>query len=103
MTSLKEQITDKLTQRLAPSFLEVINESHQHNVPAGSESHFKIIVASDFFQGKNLLQRHRDIYEILTEEMKTIHALSLYAYTPEEWQNQPQIPNSPDCRGGSKK
>ena len=39
-------IEKKLRDNLSPSFLEVINESNMHNVPSGSESHFKVIVVS---------------------------------------------------------
>ena len=46
--------------------------------------------------------RHREIYELLSEEMKRIHALSLYAYTPEEWGEKKHMPESPMCRGGKK-
>lgn len=33
-------------QKLSPSHLEVVNESYMHNVPKGSESHFKVLVVS---------------------------------------------------------
>jgi BolA family transcriptional regulator, general stress-responsive regulator len=42
-----------------PVFLDIINESHSHNVPRGSESHFKVVVISPEFEGKSLIQRHR--------------------------------------------
>jgi len=39
--------------------LEVINESHKHNVPEGAESHFNVVIVSSAFEGKKLLTRHR--------------------------------------------
>lgn len=41
---------------LQPSYLEVINESYMHNVPKGSETHFKVIVVADTFQDMSLIQ-----------------------------------------------
>lgn len=100
---IQQKITDKLEQQFSPSYLQVINESSNHNVPAGSESHFKVVIATQEFQGKRLLQRHRAINACLSEELANdIHALALHTYTPEEWQETQQAPSSPDCLGGSK-
>jgi stress-induced morphogen len=43
----------------------------------GCGAKFELIIASDTFEGVGLLDRQRRINEILKEEMKTIHALSL--------------------------
>ncbi|MFP1925309.1 transcriptional regulator BolA [Lonsdalea quercina] len=98
---IRETIESKLHAGLAPEYLEVINESHRHRVPAGSESHFKVVLVSDLFEGKRLIQRHRAVYELLTEEMAdAVHALALYVYTPQEWRDQHQTaPTSPACGG----
>ena len=45
--SMQNTIQTKLTQALAPSWIEVVDESHTHNVPKGSESHFNVFVVSD--------------------------------------------------------
>lgn len=50
--TIKNVIETKL-QVLQPQFLEVINESHKHNVPVGSESHFKVTIVSSEFNGKS--------------------------------------------------
>jgi len=34
--------------------------------------------------------------------MGKIHALALHTYTPDEWDNAGQVPDSPRCRGGGK-
>lgn len=98
---IRETIEAKLHAGLNPEHLEVINESHRHRVPAGSESHFKVVLVSDRFDGKRLIQRHRAVYELLAEEMAgAVHALALYVYTPQEWRNQHQTaPESPACGG----
>ena len=56
--NIKNLIEIKL-QPLRPQFLEVINESHMHNVSEESESHFKVTIVSDEFNGKIILARHR--------------------------------------------
>jgi stress-induced morphogen len=52
------KITRKLQEAFKPVHLEVINESYKHKVPAGSESHFKVVVVSEVFNDKPLLDRH---------------------------------------------
>lgn len=49
-------IKKKLIDFLNPSYIEVINESYMHNVPKGSETHFKVIVVSDLFKDKPLIK-----------------------------------------------
>ena len=85
-------------------YLDVVNESDNHNVPAGSESHFKLILVSTDFDGKNLLTRHRMVNKILEDELKNkIHALAIHAYTEKQWQEKNAVaPESPPCLGGSK-
>ena len=100
MTMLK-QIENKLLTAINSQHLEVINESHMHS--RGTESHFKVIIVSDTFDGKRLLQRHRTINEVLVDELANhIHALSIHAYTQTEWETQQSVPPSPKCLGGSK-
>ncbi len=100
---IEPQIEQKLTQGLAPSFLSVENESHMHNVPPGSESHFKVVVVSDQFEGKRLVQRHQLVYQQLQAELAGgVHALAIHAYTPAQWQEKALAPDSPQCLGGGK-
>lgn len=99
----KKDIIESKLQILQPEFLEVINESNNHNVPPGSESHFKVIVVSSVFQGKMLVARHRMVNDILAEELAhSIHALVLHTMTQEEWiKKSEKSPESPPCLGGS--
>lgn len=53
------RISQKLTTSLTPTHLEVFNESHMHSVPPNSETHFKVVVVSEIFEDKKLLDRHR--------------------------------------------
>ena len=102
--TMQENIRSKIQQRLNPMHLEVTNESHMHNVPEGSESHFKVTVVSDSFTGEKLIARHRLVNKILADELKTqIHALALHTLTPDEWfEKGGRAPASPECLGGSK-
>lgn len=81
-------IEDKLNQELKPYYLEVVNESHLHNVTPGTESHFKLIVVSQTFDGMRLLARHRVINQLLKQELKNhIDAVFMHTYTKSEWQH----------------
>jgi BolA protein len=101
--STQEIITQKL-QVLSPEHLEVVNESHMHNVPEGSESHFKVVIVSDAFKDKMLIARHRLVNKALEEELNgSIHALALHTMTMEEWFEKGNAPESPPCLGGSAK
>jgi stress-induced morphogen len=100
---VQRRIEEKLRQKLAPAVLEVINESGMHSVPAGSESHFKVVVVSATFEGKSLVERHRLVYDALGDEMRgTVHALAITSRTPEEWAKSDAVGKSPPCLGGSK-
>lgn len=103
---VESAIRAKLTAALAPvSFLDVVNESYKHNVPAGAESHFKVTVVSEAFQGDKLLARHRRINAVLAEELAgPVHALSISAKTPAQWEKRgSKVHETPNCLGGSKR
>ena len=101
--SVQEQIQHKLAA-LVPQHLEVVNESHMHSVPPGSETHFKVVVVSPQFEGKRQVARHQVIYRLLADELAHgVHALALHTYSDGEWQARGQpAPESPACLGGSK-
>jgi BolA family transcriptional regulator, general stress-responsive regulator len=101
--SVQSVIEEKLAVGLDPSHLEVINESGNHNVPAGSESHFKVVLVAAQFEEQKLIQRHRRVNSILAEELANqIHALALHTYTADEWRSKNgDAPMSPPCLGGS--
>ncbi|WP_256207363.1 BolA/IbaG family iron-sulfur metabolism protein [Nitrosomonas marina] len=100
---MKTSIENKL-RTLQPRHLEVVNESYKHNVPAGSESHFKVTIVSDQFNGKRLVARHQLVNNILADELThSIHALALHTMTIEEWHDTGgKHKESPPCLGGSK-
>ena len=103
--STAAEINDILVDALAPTRLDVIDESHGHNVPPGSESHFKLVIVSEAFDGQGLVARHRSINRLLAAQLAgSVHALGLHTHTPEEWEARGEsVPPSPPCRGGTKR
>ena len=80
-------IRERLNEVFAPESLDIIDESHKHagHASAGGAGHFVVNIVADAFAGKNLIQRHRLVYDALGDAMNTeIHALSIKASTPEE-------------------
>ena len=81
--SMQSTIEAKLRGALAPVHLEVINESHNHSGPPNAESHFKVIVVSEQFIGRSLIEQQRLVNAALSEELKgAVHALSMKTLTP---------------------
>ncbi|KAM0825294.1 hypothetical protein ACQ4PT_069651 [Festuca glaucescens] len=86
----KERIRHNLERGLSPVELNVEDISYQHKGHAGvagsdGETHFNVRVVSKEFEGKSMLKRHRAVYDLLQDELKTgLHALSIDAKTPSE-------------------
>lgn len=101
---VRQTIEQKLRDAFGPMHIEVDDESHMHSVPDGAQSHFRVVLVSEAFDGKPLIQRHRAINKLLAEELAGgVHALALHTMTPEEWfAKGGQAPESPPCEGGSK-
>jgi|TARA_B110000305_G_scaffold210436_1_gene244134 stress-induced morphogen len=95
--SIESAIKKAIKKSYNPVHIDIVNESFMHNVPKDSESHFKLLVVSNFFKNMTLIQRHKHIYSSLNEVMKNIHALSINAYDIEEFKLNPTPPSSPDC------
>ena len=94
-------LEQQLLQRLAvfnPSHLEVVNESAGHGgYFPGKESHFKVVMVSEDFQGLRAVQRHQKIYAAVGDLLapSKIHALAIHAFVASEWQRQDT--SSPEC------
>lgn len=99
MTTRADQIRDALAA-LQPRHLDIVDESHMHS--RGLETHYKAVVVSEAFAGKRAIQRHQAVYRAMGDLMPRIHALALHTFTPDEWQAQAHVPDSPTCRGGSR-
>ena len=83
-----ERIRQSLTTALAPSELEVGDDSHLHAGHAGAGSgggHYRVKIVSEHFEGVRLVMRHRLVYDAVHGMMHTdIHALAITAVAPSE-------------------
>ena len=82
-------IAQKLQDALAPREVEVIDESHLHAGHAGArpegESHFRLLIVADVFDGESRVTRQRRVNAILREELAgPVHALAMKTLTPSE-------------------
>jgi len=104
--TMETRMREKLTRVFEPVRLELVNESHMHAVPKGSETHFRLLLVAEKFQGLSRVARGRLVHEALSEELRQgVHALSHRTMTPEEWRAAGESVEmvSPDCLGGSKR
>jgi BolA protein len=87
--TVQHTITNKLREAFTPESLDVIDESHLHEGHAGhrpgGETHFRIYIVSDAFEGKSRIERHRLINATLAAELAgPVHALAIKAQAPGE-------------------
>lgn len=87
--AVQARIREKLTNGLAPISLAVVDESHRHAGHGGhhanGESHFRVDIVSAAFAGKRLVERHRLVNSLLSEELAGgVHALAISARAPGE-------------------
>jgi BolA protein len=81
------QIEAALRQALAPSALEVQDDSHLHAGHAGAREgrHFTVRLTSSAFTGRTRVARHRLVYDALGTLIPAgIHALAIVARSPDE-------------------
>jgi len=88
MSERAQRIREQLNNKLNPSQLEIIDDSHKHagHASARGGGHFTVNIVSEAFAGKSLVQRHRMVYAALDDLMQQneVHALSIQARTPDE-------------------
>ena len=80
MLTVSQQIKKFLQNDLRPTVLKIIDESAPHNghePHVGHESHFYIAIASDKFQDKTMVEKHRLVYKSLGNLMEKIHAIRI--------------------------
>lgn len=87
--SMQSLIETRLREKLAPSQLCVIDESHLHAGHAGwregGETHFRVEITADAFTGQARVARHRLVNAALTEAFdRGLHALAVKARAPGE-------------------
>ena len=84
-----DTIRQRLTAELAPSRLDLVDESAKHAGHASArpegESHFRMLIVAATFAGKTRVERQRMVFAALGSLMHTdIHAISITALTPDE-------------------
>ena len=83
-----ERIRVLLHEALAPTVLDLVDESHLHAGHAGAASggsHYRLTIVAPAFSGLNLVRRHRLVYDSVHLMMQhEIHALAITALTPDE-------------------
>ena len=87
--SVADTIRRKLTERFAPTRLEVVDQTHLHigheGARPGGETHFAVMIACTAFIGQSRVARQRLVYETLADELASrVHALSLTTLAPDE-------------------
>jgi BolA family transcriptional regulator, general stress-responsive regulator len=91
--NVAEKMARKLTERFAPSRLDIVDDSHRHvghvghpgGAGQGGETHFTVTLVSAAFAGLSRVARQRLVYEALAEELAGgVHALSLTTLAPGE-------------------
>jgi BolA protein len=88
-----QAIHRRLSEALAPSRIDLVDQSAQHAGHAGArpegESHFRVAVVAQAFAGKSRIERQRMVYAALDDLMASdVHALSIVALTPAEAANR---------------
>jgi BolA protein len=89
MMTVKDNITKKLNEAFVPESLDVADESHLHEGHAGhrpgGETHFRVYIVSNAFEGKSRIERHRMINSVLAQDLADrVHALAIKAHAPGE-------------------
>ena len=87
--SMRDQIIETLTERFQPLDLDVKDESHLHAGHAGwregGETHFRVKMVAEAFEGASRLQRHRMVNDALKAQLDdSVHALALNLKAPAE-------------------
>lgn len=98
-----ESIRNVLAENFSPRVLEVTDESASHR--EAHDSHFRVYIASDVFEGLSHIKRHKKVKDLLKEQgiMDRIHAVSMTTKTEAELeQSDPEKARRYPCLGGGK-
>jgi BolA protein len=97
---------EKIVKEKFPNWeqCELEDESHQHAGRKGMESHFKLLLVTEDFEGESRVQRHRKVQSLLEKEFdEGLHAFTMRLLTPNEFEAQESEFRSPNCQGSKKK
>ena len=99
---LQSIIETKLMEGFAPERLRIDNDSKRHAGPA-TDSHYRVVIVAESFEGQNRVSRQRSVYSCLKEELAgPIHALQMKCLTPAEYEaaDGEATLQAPPCGGG---
>ena len=90
--TVAQTMRDKLSSAFEPILLDLKDESHKHEGHAGhdgrGETHFRLTLVSDAFDGKSRVERQRMVHKVLAAELADrVHALALTLQAPSEDNN----------------
>uniref|UniRef100_A0A1E1WZ26 Putative bola bacterial stress-induced morphogen-related protein n=1 Tax=Amblyomma aureolatum TaxID=187763 RepID=A0A1E1WZ26_9ACAR len=78
----KEYLREKLEKELGTTHVDI------EDISDGCGAKFNAVIVSPKFEGKGLLERHRMVNTILSDELKIIHAFSQKTWTPAQWKEK---------------
>ena len=90
--SMRDKIEAKLKLALRPESVRVEDESAKHaghierhgHADQGGDTHFRVWIVAEAFAGKNRVECHRMVNDLLSEEFEAgVHALAIHASTPQ--------------------
>lgn len=85
-----QSIEKKLEAELNPTSLEIVNESHLHaghqeSFDGSGETHLRIKIITEAFEGMSRINRHRAINALIGDEIAAgLHAIAIEAKAPSE-------------------
>lgn len=92
---ISDQIKATLLQTFQPEHIDVIDDSARHHghreAKPGGGTHFRVVMVSEVFKNRSLVQRHQAVYRALDAFLKEgVHALQLELWSREEWHGRGQ-------------
>ena len=81
LPALAQSMQQRLSEKLAPTEVEVVDESGAHAGHAGANgtgfgTHFRVRIASPLFTGRSRVAQHRLVYDALQEFIdQGVHAI----------------------------
>lgn len=78
---------DQVQQQLLDAF------PNSEVLVAGEGCSFEVTIISEQFEGMSMMQEQKMVYAVLAEQIASgdIHAVSIKAYTPEEWEKHSKL------------
>lgn len=80
---------NKIKKYFHTQIVKIYDHSAYHKKQ--NKKHFSILIVSNDFIKISMLNRHRKVYNVLSQEIKNIiYALSIHTYTVSEWRKHPK-------------